>query len=336
MSLSRDYGSIFDRLEARLADRVAELAAERADLPGLIAELDRLPPDRRPLLIANSRRFHHWTLAVALADECETQASFEADRALERGRLAVAVAEALDPERYGRALVHDLAARAWVQLGQALCSTGDLTAAEAAFESAGSHLDRGTGDTAEESRLAWQEASLRIAQHRYDRAFEILDRVLQSARDEGETHLLGKALWSKGVCYARAGEPEAAIGLLEEALSQIDPAIEPRVALAAAHDLASALVEAGRTDEAGEHLERARELSRKIGGRRGPDPPTGVGEQALATHAPDTPDTPGMATVPERRPGGGDPVRLLTPAPALDAEAGGGEAGGLREEGRRP
>jgi tetratricopeptide (TPR) repeat protein len=262
-----DYSGVFNRLEQTFAHRQVELAEERGDAPALRAELAQHPEHRQRMMIRNSRRFHVWSLGQMLCDESERLRPRDPAKAVVRAGLAVEVCDRLDPEQYGSALTRDLRARAWGHLAIAHRAAGAYPEAHEAFETARVHLRVGTGDPVEGAHLLWLEASLHVTERRFDRAFSLLDQVIAVAKRYGEHHLCGKALLSKSYCYTRAGEPEAAIALLDEGSRLIDPALEPRLVVLARHNLIDALIEAERFEEAISHLERTRALHQQLGNR---------------------------------------------------------------------
>ncbi|HEX9944933.1 MAG TPA: hypothetical protein VGG03_23230 [Thermoanaerobaculia bacterium] len=157
----------------RLVRVRSTLDRERADAPGLAAELLSLPPDAREERLCGDSRFHTWGLCeLLLAKSAEVLDDPAAARHL--AALALAGADRLDPDRHAAAVVADLEARAWAAAGKACLCQGDLAGAEDALRSAASRLAQGTGDLLVEARLLEFEAAVRRGQGRINEAAALL------------------------------------------------------------------------------------------------------------------------------------------------------------------
>ncbi|MEM7480327.1 MAG: tetratricopeptide repeat protein [Acidobacteriota bacterium] len=254
-------------MSEQLLERKVELAEEQAAIPALRMEFARHPVDRQLVLIRNSRRFQTWSLCESLLADCQAQRPRDPQCAVDLARLALAIASVLDVEYYGESLVQDMKARCSGELAACFCIQERYPEAEKAFAVARSLLALGTGDPIEKAHLQWLEASLRVSQRRFAEAEDLLDRVIRTARRNGESHLLGKALISKGMCSEASGQEEAEIRWIREGVELIDPALEPRLVLVVRHNLILSLVNANRFDEALETLDEARALHHKLGNR---------------------------------------------------------------------
>ena len=80
--------------------------------------------------------------------------------ALELARLAVAVAEGLEPARYGSSLVYDLRAHAWAQLAEARRLDRDLAGAAKALVVAERLSEEGSADPLLEGLILERRAAL--------------------------------------------------------------------------------------------------------------------------------------------------------------------------------
>ncbi len=174
--------------------------------------------------------------------------------------LAVQIAERLvsgsdvDPE------TADLQARAWAELGNARRVADHLSAAASDLAKALDLAGLGTGDPRLLARLMDLTASLYTDQRRFDEAIRLLDCVHAIHLHCGDCHAAGRALISQGIALGYAFESERALGYLVEGLRQIDASREPRMALAATHNLLWCLVDCGRSAEAQILLEDLRGL----------------------------------------------------------------------------
>jgi tetratricopeptide (TPR) repeat protein len=225
-----------------------------------LAEVLDLPAAERRERIGAEERFHSLALCELLIGASRQAA--EPAVAVERAEAAVAVAERLDPVRYGDALVRSLGVRSWSRLGSARRLAGDPRGAEEALKRAEPML-REEEDPLEEAEIQELAAALEADRGRLDEAERRLDRALDLYRMQGEPHLQGRVLvqkgtirgWLQGEAAARQG-----IGWLEEGLERLDGEREPALVAFAHHRLASLLAEAGRGEEALPPLRRARRL----------------------------------------------------------------------------
>jgi tetratricopeptide (TPR) repeat protein len=255
-----DYGRAIAAAEGRVLVHARSLAAERAGAPARLAELLEHPPERREMLIRNHVRFQTWGLLERLIEHAREQSFGDPLSAERLARLALIVADALDPEHYGAERIEDLRARAWGVVGNARRIRFENREAEEAFATAFTHLRRGTGDVLERAILLDLQASLRRAQRRPAEAERLLLRTLRIYREIGETHRMGRALVSLTTVYELTGTLDRAIPLLHEALKLIEPEREPRLLWNAYHNLIMALADAGRYMEAQGLLIQARPL----------------------------------------------------------------------------
>jgi tetratricopeptide (TPR) repeat protein len=264
---SDDYSGVFAAARAAAAEAGRSFAAERAEAPELLRQIAVQPFHRQWTMVTDSLRFRTWAFCELLLDACVEWGFQDPARALQTARLGVAAADRLARATYGGQRVDDLRARAWATLGNAERILTDFRAAEKSFATAETLLRSGTGDLLEKARLLLLQASLRGHQQRFAEAFQLLRRVVRIGRRYGDPHLCGKALITHGFLAAMAHEPELAIRLLQEGLPLIDPAAEPRLLVAARHNLAVGLTDSGRTREALALVEESRPLYERLGDR---------------------------------------------------------------------
>jgi len=181
-----------DSLLGRLSLVRSTLDRERAEAPGLVAELLSLPAQQGEERLRRERRFHTWGVCELLFAK-----STEAVDPAESGRLAalaLAGAERLDPVRHDSSVVEDLKAQAWAAAGDARRRRGELAAAEEALRAAAACLAQGTGDLLVEARLLEFEAVLRREQGRIGEAAALLKMAAARYRETGEMQLLDRTL----------------------------------------------------------------------------------------------------------------------------------------------
>ncbi|HSS48154.1 MAG TPA: hypothetical protein VLX28_04340 [Thermoanaerobaculia bacterium] len=158
----------------------------------------------------------------------------------------------------------DLQARAWAELGNAQRVSDDLRAAETSL----AHALRCAGsDPLLLARLMDLTASLYTDQRRFEDAHHLLEWAHAIYQHEGDSHAAGRALISQGISAGYALESERAVRYLAEGLRQIDAVRDPRLAMAAVHNLLWCLVDCGRLAEAQALLGQARKLLTAYGER---------------------------------------------------------------------
>ncbi|HEV7518586.1 MAG TPA: tetratricopeptide repeat protein, partial [Thermoanaerobaculia bacterium] len=160
----------------------------------------------------------------------------------------------------------DLLARAWASLANARRLSFDLAGAGRAFAAAHACLRQGSRDALERAHLADLEASLAIDQRRFADALRLLTRAAAVFGEYGEQHRAGRSRVKMATVHTKAGEPERAIPLLQEALTLIEVGREPRLDLSVRHNLMTALADAGRALEARRLFAESRPLYRRFPG----------------------------------------------------------------------
>ncbi|HSN85248.1 MAG TPA: hypothetical protein VL025_00755 [Thermoanaerobaculia bacterium] len=263
------YDQVFDRVFHRVAAKEALAARERALGRELFEELIQHPAARQHLLVSNSVRFRSRTLCEILLQESLDAGFRDVVRSLELARLALTLVGFLAEESCGGAeILESLKARAWAQLANAHRVNQDIRSAEDAFAHAEPYLSvPGRIGLIDKARVLDLLASLRKDQRRFAEATQLLDRVGSIYRRLGQWHLLGRTLQQKAMVVGEAGDPETQIGLLRRSLDLLDPQENPRIFLAARHNLILALNDSGRSREAFALLFHTRPLYLKLGDR---------------------------------------------------------------------
>ncbi len=266
-TLGFEYAAAFDAVEQDLEERQQALARERAEAPEQLREIAVQPFYRQWIMVTDSPRFRTWGFCELLLDACREWGFQDPPRALQMARLGVEAADRLDRERYGEARVNDLRARAWAVLANAERILTDFRAAEKSFDRAERLLQEGTGEPLDDAFHLLLKASLFGHQQRFAEAFGLLDRVERIAQRCEDRHLRGKALIARGFLAGMAQEPEQSLQHLREGLQLVDPEREPRLMVAACHNLVLGLTESGHVREAADLLEHSRPLYQSLGDR---------------------------------------------------------------------
>ncbi len=235
------------------------------------AERDRVDPPLREVprpaaLGAGSQAERDWERCEQILARCRELHQGEPEARVAAASLAVGLAEGISPDLRGPHQLADLQARARAERGNARRVADDLPGAEADLAHGLERAGQGTGDPRLLARLLDLTASLRTDQRRFDEAAQLLDWVYGIHRDLGESHEAGRALISKSNAAAYALDVETAVRLLGEGLALIDAERDPKLVLAAVHNLLSHLVDGGQIAEAGRVFLQSRALYSAYGG----------------------------------------------------------------------
>lgn len=255
-----DYERTVDAVLASLRPRFASAICEQNEAPALLSELLRHTPERRMILIRNSRRFRNLALCVLLL-EASRQEGYKDPMEGERlADLVLVLAHRLDPEWYGARVLEDVRARCFMLIGNARRVASDLWGAEEAFRTAETHLRQGTGDRLERARLLFLKACLCRTQRRFPEAASLFKRAAAVFRAAGELLPAAEAIIGLALTRQHQGEPEEAIQLLREANEMVDPQTDVDLHLYVHFNLLVCLAEAGRSWEAERLLARSPEI----------------------------------------------------------------------------
>ncbi len=262
-----DYDAVFAKAREAFLWSQHEHLEEQQNAPSLLAALEEHPFDRQVLLLMNSRKFWTWPLCCLLLARSHELGFRDPGRAVDFARLGVRLSEQLSVESYGDTRLADLRARSWATLANAQRIASDLRASDHSFLRAERLLRKGTGDPLEKARLLLLKASLHGDQRRFPEAIKGLDRVLAIARRNGDEPLVAKALVKKGIAFGTSGRTDEAIDCLREGIRGIDPKSDPRLTVAAHHNLIVYLIEGGQLQEAVALLDATRPLYEEMGDR---------------------------------------------------------------------
>jgi tetratricopeptide (TPR) repeat protein len=259
-----DYGMALERSFQIFESISAALGKERSEAPGLLARLLRLSKGQQQLLIRNSSRYQTWGLFELLIQVGREETFTDPNHAEEFLWLAFDVSTYLDASLYGKERIEDLRARTWGYLGNARRVKTELAAAEEAFEEAFLRLRAGTEDLLERAVLFDLKASLLRVQSRFTESLQLSSRAIASFARMGEGHLVGRSLIGAATTLYLQGKAHRALPFISRALVLIDPTREPRLALAALHNLGDDLLTVGRLMEAQKVLAQARPLYQRF------------------------------------------------------------------------
>jgi tetratricopeptide (TPR) repeat protein len=266
--LAVSYEGAFTRVKARIEAVGAAICVEgeRADkLIDRVASLTAEELQEAAETQDGESDLATWEACRRLSELSASVVNSEPRRAVGFARLAAGVATKVAAQDAQSPLTADLEAAAWAQLGNALRVATDLRAAEEALDTAENFLVQGTGDPIGRAQLVGFMASLRADQRQYKASLALYRQARRLARRAGDAHLAGRILFNEARVHAYLKDDTRAIRDLERALRSIDPAIEPRLALVARHNLLSYLEGAGRVEEAWQGLAAVRTLAQTVG-----------------------------------------------------------------------
>src|SRR6185295_9489161 len=132
---SFDYTRAFEGARREFDARQVTWAAEQAEAPRLLSELESHPVDRQRILIENSGRFQSWALCELILDASVDRVYQQVESARDLAQLAITLVGRLRTATpaYGDSRLNDLEARAWSTLANAQRVQGDFVAAEESF-----------------------------------------------------------------------------------------------------------------------------------------------------------------------------------------------------------
>lgn len=256
----RAYEEVFARALAFAGEDERRRALEKLRGWGQWASLEPLPPTTRLAVVAAEPRYHTLGFHERLLEAARQASRSEPAEAADIVRLALLVAERLEPAMVGgKKRLADLKAASWAALGNALRIADDFDGARQAFNEAWPLLKEGTGSPTEEIRLISLEASYLKAVGDFELAEAALAEAFQLARKAGDPHEQGRILFQMGDVIGHV-HPDRAIVHVRKAFMLIDSTREPRLELCIHHDLALYLNESGRPKEALAVLDHSRPL----------------------------------------------------------------------------
>ena len=169
---------------------------------------------------------------------------------LEMRRLAILAQVAADnlsyQADYDPLVGADYQARAWAELGNAYRVNDELRLAEAAFATAASRLEQGTGNLLVLARVADLRAALHNTQRQLPDACELSEAVSQLYLKVGDDHLAGRALVKKGIYMNYEGDPQGALGALREGFMLLAPERDPQLLTSTTESILGVMVQCGQ------------------------------------------------------------------------------------------
>lgn len=249
-SRSYNYDWAFARTERTIAASLAQGGPARG-LPERLAELFRLPEGEQIRRVSLDGRFADPELVETLIERSYAARYQSPRKMLHLGRLARLAAEACTIQRAGSpARLADLQAQAWGAYGNAQRVCGNVPEAEEALSSAFEKHEAGSNSPRLQGFLLAQASSLRTLQSRFGEAAQLAEEAGIIFRELGEDQVLARMRVQKAIALLYSGDTEHAAEILREAIPLIDQEEDPRLFLAAHHNLARCYIDLDRPDEA--------------------------------------------------------------------------------------
>lgn len=262
-----DYGQSFAGAARRLEAFFAAEALLEEPVDALIAELTRRPDEEQISFVAKNSRMGHPAVIRELIDRSYALRYEDPKRMLHGSELARIAADNGSIATAGSAeRLADLRAKAWENFSNALRVCGKLQEAEEALATSQSYRAAGTGDPMLRARITEQGASLRTFQGRFGEAIELAAEAAGIYRELDKSQELASALVHQAIAAIYAGETELAIRTLNQAIPRIDPEENPKLLLAACHNLIRCYIDIGEPERALSLYFEARDLYKEHDG----------------------------------------------------------------------
>ncbi len=254
------YEDVFARSFAFASEQEERLAIEKLRGWGQWAALEPANPQERFALVEADSRYYTYGFYQRLLEASRWYIRTDPAEAVDVVRLAIMIAERLDPGLIGEKRVADLRAAAWASLGNARRLAADFEAARRAFNEAWRILEEeGTNDPLDRAHIIGLESGYIQDMGEFETAEASLEEALEIYRHLRDKHLEGRTLLKMADCIGQA-YPERGIARIRQALPLIEIVKEPRLELCAQHDLAWFLNDSGKPEEALVVLDRARPI----------------------------------------------------------------------------
>jgi len=253
------YAEAFSRALAFATQEEQKLALEKLRGWAQWAQLEPLTPQLRFSTVESEPRFHTFGLYDRLLEASRWYRRTEPAETVDIIRLAIVVAERLDPATLGEEHIADLRAAAWAAFGNAKRIAEDFEGARRAFNEAWRNLESGTGDPAEEARLMSLEASYMKDIGEFELAESSLEEALHLYQKAHNSHEQGRVFLQMGEIIGHL-HPERGLAHIQKALALVEAEREPLLEICGQHALAWFLNDSGQPEIALAVLERSRPL----------------------------------------------------------------------------
>lgn len=202
----------------RFIRRMGEMqAAERA------AELQALPAAERYRRLMSDPGLPSPDLCLRLLDRARAAARGDLQETAELARLALAVAERLDPRLFPMGLIFDCQADCWALLGEVHLQRGNDRAGELALSCAESLLAAGSGDPLSLAQVSSGRAQLLRLRGDLEGCALELGRAVDLYSAGADPHVRGRTLLHRGLALQELGRSSEARETLQAGIGLLDP-----------------------------------------------------------------------------------------------------------------
>jgi tetratricopeptide (TPR) repeat protein len=260
-----EYGAAFDNAIAQAGVRAAFEHEDRARGARAWPELRDNPPGRRLMMVRSSRRYTTPGVLEALFRDYHQVLWRFPREGLEVALLGLEIAQRLDRRRHSAVRLADLRGEALAIAGNAHRWAGRHGEAAPLLVEAARQLRDGSCNPLAEAQLRTYFGDYWQSLRRFEKAAGAYRGAEQVYRGIGERHLAAQALVSRAESMGYL-HPEQGIRLVRRAIQDIDGARDPELELAAHHNLAWYLNDAGQGWQAREQLLRSAGLYQRFGG----------------------------------------------------------------------
>lgn len=154
------YDGAFQRVAKKMRQQAALGSKSSVVLEEQLKELLELPKERRPEFVLNHPSIVDRRIVWKLLEESSSRVLDDPWEGEEVARLALGIAERIDPNRLPAFMIFDLQCRAWVEVARAKLLQGDLRGASLVLQGAELLVGGGTGDTSTLAHLLQAKADL--------------------------------------------------------------------------------------------------------------------------------------------------------------------------------
>ena len=252
------YGDIFERFLADFERYRGEEAGRRESAGSLADELCAMSRDEREVSAVSDPSFRSLRVADELLTRSRLMRKGDPAESESLARLALMVADSIDPDTERPTLVEDLRLRSWTYVATARLAGGQLAAAAEALRMAEEHLASGSHDVTEAALVVEAKAILRRKQGELSEAERLFARAGEMFESISDHLAVYRSTMNLANVYNMQGRLDDAVNLLRATLEALDEDEAPTQALSVRHNLLDSLVEAGRVMEAQAHLVKSR------------------------------------------------------------------------------
>src|SRR3982751_4538984 len=198
------YEEVFSRAMAFASEQEQRLALEKLRGWGQWAELEPVNPQLRFVMVDSDPSYHTFGLYDRLLEASRWYIRSEPVEAVDILRLAILVAERLNPSEIGAERLADLRANAWAMLGNARRLASDFEGSRRAFNEAWRILEEeGTNDPLDRAHIMGLESGYMQDMGEFETAEASLEEALEIYRHLHDTHLEGRTLLKMADCIGQ-------------------------------------------------------------------------------------------------------------------------------------